>query len=416
MDLAFPEISAPAAPVAPPSTAIAVQAVTLKGAALAHFDALEAPLRALAERYRAVAFDVSTPKGLAAAKKAREDLRENGRYAVQRAEAEFKTAVNDAKKAVAPKVEQLVAIIKPVEDSVDAQIKAREAAIEEEKRAEAARKAAHLENITLIAGWAQRAHGQPADKLAGAIAFVEGIDVSEAAFEEFAPAAEKAKAEVLAKLNLLHEEAIESARVRAENEARERTIKLIAAITNHVAGGIGETSAALDQRLVSLKALVPATDAAGEVMTAYLTATAQIEAMLGQAWQREDLQRQLDEARAAKAAAAPAPAPVAPAEPEKPAQEPETALPVDSGGTGEPVAVDAYQPSEALNAEVAAVADDGPVPATGELVATPEGDRGPARLIAAEALARQVGACQIAPDRFALDVGQLADLIDAARA
>jgi hypothetical protein len=58
--------------------------LSMTQAALAPLTQIETGLRALAERYRAVAFDLTTPKGMADAKAARHDLRENGRYAGQR--------------------------------------------------------------------------------------------------------------------------------------------------------------------------------------------------------------------------------------------------------------------------------------------------------------------------------------------
>lgn len=232
---------------APAAQLPAVAAVTLKSAALAHFNALEAPLRALAERYRAVAFDVSTPKGLDAAKKARNDLRENGRYAVQRAEDAFKAAANEAKKAVAPKVEELVAIIKPIEDSVHAQIVAREEQLAAEKaerdRIEAERVQKHRDALALIESYVGKAQGLPSDRIAAGLVYVQGLAVGADVFEEFAERAAETKAVTIERLQAMQEKALadeeaarqaealraenarqaaELAALRAEKEAREQ--------------------------------------------------------------------------------------------------------------------------------------------------------------------------------------------------
>jgi hypothetical protein len=221
--LDFPHIDAGAVAVAAaaPAGLPALPALTLKTAALAHFNALEQPLRTLAERYRAVAFDVSTPKGLDAARKARNELREHGRYAVQRAEDAFKSAANEAKKAVGPKVEELIAIIKPVEDHVHAQITAREEALIAEKaerdRKEAERIAGHESRLATLRSYVAKAQGLSAARIANGITAVEAIIIDPAAWEEFTRRAETAKLATLAELMALYETA-----KNAEAEAAER--------------------------------------------------------------------------------------------------------------------------------------------------------------------------------------------------
>jgi hypothetical protein len=108
--------------LARPQTAI----VTVTSAALAPLQAIERGLRALAERYRDVAFDLTTPKGLSAAKAARHDLRENGRYLVQRAVQKCKDEANAAKKAVDAEAVRLVSLVGPVETEIDRAITDRE--------------------------------------------------------------------------------------------------------------------------------------------------------------------------------------------------------------------------------------------------------------------------------------------------
>lgn len=200
---------------------------TINSLALSHFDGMEPDLRALAERYRGVAFDVSTAKGLADAKKARHELRESGRFAVQRAEKQIKDCANDLKRVIAPKVEQLVAIVQPVEDHVDAQIKAHEEKVAREKAereaADAARRKKHTDNIATLSGFIERAAGRTAAEIAKGIAYVEKVSTHPDAFEEFSEEATATKARVLAALKAMHSKA------QADEAERERLLAQLAA-------------------------------------------------------------------------------------------------------------------------------------------------------------------------------------------
>lgn len=134
--LDLPPIEAPAMPVA--TQPAAPDPGTLKATALASFVAIRSHAAKLAEKYRAVAYDVTTPKGMAAAKDARLELREDGRFAVQRLRDRLKDEANDLKRVVTDEAEAVIKIIAPVEDAIHAQITAEEDRKKAEK-AEAAR-------------------------------------------------------------------------------------------------------------------------------------------------------------------------------------------------------------------------------------------------------------------------------------
>lgn len=134
--LDLPPIEAPAMPVA--TQPAAPEPGTLKATALASFVAIRSHAAKLAEKYRAVAYDVTTPKGMAAAKDARLELREDGRFAVQRLRDRLKDEANDLKRVVTDEAEAVIRIIAPVEDAIHAQITAEEERKKAEK-AEAAR-------------------------------------------------------------------------------------------------------------------------------------------------------------------------------------------------------------------------------------------------------------------------------------
>ncbi len=222
--LEFPNLDAASAAVmeqtAPQRAALAV--LSIKDATLARFTATEADLRALAEKYRAVAFDVQTPKGLADAKKARNELREFGRYVVQRVEKSVKDEVNDLKRVVSAEAERLIAIVKPAEDAIDAQIVAREYQIAEERaereRQEAQRRAVHEAGIAQIRAYVKMAAGQPSERIAAGIAVLQRMEFAEADWQEYAEPAAIARDATIEALNQLHEQAIvrESEALRLE--------------------------------------------------------------------------------------------------------------------------------------------------------------------------------------------------------
>lgn len=219
-ELSFPEIlDAP--------TAVATVPASLKSTVLSQFTATETSLVALAAKYAHVAYAVQTPKGLTEAKAARHDLRENGRFLVERAEKRIKAEVNDLKKTVADEVERLVAIVRPAEDAIDAQIKAREEQIAAEK-AEAERKAAEVarleaerrqrleDGIATLAGYVGKAEGKTAAQIAGGLDFVRGIRIDADHWQEYTERAEATLAATLQRLDAMH-----AAQVQAEKDAAE---------------------------------------------------------------------------------------------------------------------------------------------------------------------------------------------------
>jgi hypothetical protein len=386
----FPVLEDP--PVKPaPTTALAV--VSVKDAALAKFSQTERDLRALAQRYADVAFDVSNPKGLKEAKAARTELRE-GRFAVQRIEQATKDELNGLKKDLKEHADRLVAIVRPTEEAVHAQVEAREAEIAAEKQREEDRKQRHTENLQRIAGYGDRAIGQPVDKLEAAITYVEGIGVSEAAFEEYAAAAATAKEGTLGKLRAALEKAREDARVRAENEARERTIQQLSALSSAVTDCMGQSALFIELRL---RTLTLPDGAAPEVAGAYMNARVQLDMLLTAARQNEALRAPLEAARP-QATVPPGPAVAAP-----------EVIAYRDENTGRAVLVDMPPTEEELNAPPLrpepVVAVQAPLASP-----TPQLDR----LEAAIELAERFGGRNV-NGRIVIDVAQLADLIDHVR-
>ncbi|SEF28436.1 hypothetical protein ABL840_26935 [Variovorax sp. NFACC27] len=202
----------------PTSTEVSTQPTTIAQAALALFSPLENDMQVLATRHRDVVFDMSTPKGFKAAKDARLELRESGRFAIQRLRDKTKDQLNDCKKVIDGEATRLIAIVEPVETFVDEQIKVHEKKLADEKaereRIEAERTQKHLDAIEKIEGYIAKAEGLPIARIEIGLAYVREIDVSEAVFEDFAPRAAAQKEATIRAL----EKKITEARERAAAE------------------------------------------------------------------------------------------------------------------------------------------------------------------------------------------------------
>lgn len=243
------------APAAPAVAATPVSTITkdcplvianIKDAAVDQLRAKEPDLLALAERYRAVVYDLNTPKGLAEAKAARHDLRENGRFLIQNGRDNVKKVLNGAKPAVEAEAERLIAITKPTEDLLHTQIEAREQVLADEKaerdRIEAERIATHQAGLDSIRALVAKAEGIESARIANGIKMVEAMEIDPAAWEEFADQALAAKAEVLATMRamfdrtLAHEQElakieaqrVENERIAAEQAAEAKRLKEVA--------------------------------------------------------------------------------------------------------------------------------------------------------------------------------------------
>jgi len=217
----------------PKIEAAALAPLSIKDTVLAQFADAERTVTALAEKYKRVAYDCTTTKGMADAKAARLDLRENGRYAVQRAEAKVKGEVNDLKRIMAGEVERLVGIVRPVEDAIDQQIKAREERIAAEKaererqaaeaaRIEAERRQRLEDGIATLAGYVQKAQGKTAAEMARGIAFVEGIRIDPEHWQEYTERASGTLAGTLQALRTMHANQVKAEADAAELEALRR--------------------------------------------------------------------------------------------------------------------------------------------------------------------------------------------------
>jgi len=228
-DLAdFPTIQTEPMPVA--TKPAAPEPGTLKATALASFVAIRTHAAKLAEKYRAVAYDVTTPKGMAAAKDARLELREEGRFAVQRLRDRLKDEANDIKRVVTDEAEAVIKIIAPVEDAIDSQIKVEETRRAAEK-AEAARILAErqqkqAEGVAGIRGYLSRAQttaDMTAERVGNGIKMLEAMTFAAADWLDPVASA-NAASETLEGMRALHTTLLarEAEAARLEEQRRQQ--------------------------------------------------------------------------------------------------------------------------------------------------------------------------------------------------
>lgn len=179
-----------AAEAKPTATALALLEVTNN---IAEFDSVEAGLQAIEKKYGGVMFDVETPKGFAAAKEARAEVRKP-RYAVQKAVENAKAPLNTLKAAIKLRGDDIIKRIAAVEDPIDQQVKAEEKRRTEEKERlerEAAQKKAEIDGAILeITSRVEACIDQPADFIGETILWLDNTEITE---EDFGDRADEAR-------------------------------------------------------------------------------------------------------------------------------------------------------------------------------------------------------------------------------
>jgi hypothetical protein len=163
----------------------------------------------------------------------------NTRVAIQKAGKDAREDAQAFSKAVIAEANRLTAMIEPEETRLQSLQEewdaAREAERQEKIRAEQTRIEGHRYGIDMIRNLATKGAAASVDALNVLIECAMSVDASADTYEEFAPAADKAKSETLAALQELHAAAVareaealrlqaereELARLRAEQEARE---------------------------------------------------------------------------------------------------------------------------------------------------------------------------------------------------
>lgn len=221
--LDFPILDDAALPPAPPpevSQRATLATIDLQAVALARFGDWKPQAQALVERYREVVFDPSTTKGAKELAAAIADVRAP-RYAAQNVSKASKAELAKVSKAIGAEEAEIIKFLEPTEsrlvkirDDHEAEALRKK---QEAQRAEDERKEKLAAGVARIYGYIRQATGLPAERIAAAIAFVEGLSFGDE-WQEYRQQAEDAKGEALVQLRQLHADAVEAARLKAENE------------------------------------------------------------------------------------------------------------------------------------------------------------------------------------------------------
>lgn len=194
--------------------------------------ALAAVGRDLHTRFKDVAFDVSTTKGMEEAKKARAQIRDEARYPMQALKESGSKMLGQMQRQFNARAQALIDEVEGYEAPIDAQIKAEETRKAAEKAAkeaaEQAARAAIQERIDAIRAYLVIPAGVKAAGIYVSMQNLQATDITIDAYGDRAGEAANAKADTLAKLEEMHAAAqafeAEQARMEAEREelARQR--------------------------------------------------------------------------------------------------------------------------------------------------------------------------------------------------
>lgn len=223
---------------------------------IVEYNATEAALIALRQKYAGVVFDLTTTKGDKEARAARLELA-TLRTSLEKKRKQFKAPALEFGKKIDSEAARVTTEILALENPIDDQIKADEQrrAREKAERELIAAERAHgfRDRIAVIRAFVGKCQGISAERITNGISMVEMVDVSATAFEEFAAEAETAKAETIAAMRQILEEAKrreeEAARVEAQRLENER----IAAEQRAQAEALASRQAELDRQARELR-------------------------------------------------------------------------------------------------------------------------------------------------------------------
>lgn len=133
----------PKAEIVATKTTTALAVVT---ASIAEINTFEAGIAALEEKHKGVVYDVKSPKGMAAAKEARQEVRKP-RYALEKIQREAKRPLNALKDAIDSQTEALVNRIAAIEDPLHEAITEEQDRIHNEAVAKVAAERERIERL-----------------------------------------------------------------------------------------------------------------------------------------------------------------------------------------------------------------------------------------------------------------------------
>lgn len=218
---------------------------------IVEYSATEAALAELRQKYAGIVFDLTTTKGDKEARAARLELI-TLRTSLEKKRKQFKAPALEFGKKIDSEASRVTTEILALENPIDEQIKADEQRREREKaereRIAAERAQGFRDRIAVIRAFVGKCQGISAERITNGIAMVEQVDVSAAAFEEFALEAAAAKSETIAAMRQIMGETKareeEAARVEAQRIENER----VAAEQKERADALAAQQAELDRK------------------------------------------------------------------------------------------------------------------------------------------------------------------------
>ncbi len=209
-----------AAPEAP--LALDLRKIDLTDVALAQYGDWRKDVAATKANLSTLVLDLSTPTKIKEARTLRHRLIGEPLATVRKVAAGIKSKMAATSKAVGAELEQIESAYTEADALILPRIEAREAELEAERLEKARIERERVEvleaGVAKLRGYADRAIGQPADKIAQAIKALDDMGFTEDRWQEFTLRAAKARDETVEKLLVLHSQALEAERLRAENE------------------------------------------------------------------------------------------------------------------------------------------------------------------------------------------------------
>lgn len=304
------DLAAPPAPPTPNDDARA--AIATINTQLAEFDQVEAGLVDLERKYKGVAYDCTTKKGMDDACAARLEIRKP-RFAVENARKAAKAPVLKLGRDIDARAATITDRLLKIEGPIDDQIKAQELK-------EAERKAAHEQRLREIRQTPQQCIGKTSAQLQEVLDALESLPLAE--FEEFREQAAKAQFDAIEAVRTLHRQAKESeelAELRAQQERETSRKKLLQQRVDAIADPLKlpyRSSERVQQAITRLEALVIGEDFQ-EFAPAAREKKAQVLERLRALLQAKESEEAIAAQKADAPAATPSPAAASPA----PAQE-----------------------------------------------------------------------------------------------
>ncbi len=193
--------------------------------------------------------DLSTPTKIKEARTLRQRLIGDPLATVRKVAAGIKSKMAATSKAVGAELEQIEAAYTEADALILPKIEAREAELEAERVEKARIERERVENLQAglakLSGYAERAIGQPSEKIAQAVAALITMEFPADRWQEFAAQAVLARDQTVEKLRTLQMQALEAERLREENARLQAAAAEAAARVQAAAdaGAIGQQQA-----------------------------------------------------------------------------------------------------------------------------------------------------------------------------